>query len=467
MGKIFISAGHGGFEGGLRDRGAIVASTTEAEELIATRDLIVAELKSRGIAVEAPGDDLSLVGTIAWINARASRQDVALEIHMDAFDNTNARGASAYYIANNSDRKRQAEMLINSLIRRVPELPSRGAKPDTAAAVGRLGFCRDLIPPSMLVELGFLTSPQDLRLMQTRRRDFAIGLADGLQAWLREVTEITLDVKPVSGTPPADPSTIPSGSGGSYPEANIDLNGQLYEEKAILVSGNAYIPIDLVDRLSIDVIQAPNVRRLRYKNVIYVQAIALRDYNLSVSWDAKTRIVYVRSIFKICTGQIDQIMGHGNTSEIQMLMFLKHNNDLALAEYGDIALIYREEAMIEGVNYDVAFCQMCVETGFLRFGGDIKPEQHNFAGLGAVGSGAQGPSFPDQRTGVRAQIQHLKAYASTAPLVQTVVDPRFRFVTRGVAPLVSQLTGRWASDPNYDQKIMATLRRLYEESGLL
>lgn len=465
MGKIFISAGHGGFEGGLRDRGAIVTSSTEAEELIATRDLIVAELKSRGITVEAPSDDLSLVGTIAWINARASRQDVALEIHMDAFTNANARGASAYYIANNSDRKRQAEMLINSLIRRVPELPSRGAKPDTSAAVGRLGFCRDLIPPSMLVELGFLTSPQDLRLIQTRRRDFAIGLADGLQAWLREVTEITLDVKPVSGTNPGETSTAPSST--SYPEANIDLNGQIYEEKAILVSGNAYIPIDLVDRLGIDVVQVPTVRRLRYKNVIYVQAIALRDYNLSVSWDGKTRIVYVRSIFKICPSQIDQIMGHGNTSEIQMLMFLKHNNELVLDRYGDIAQIYREEATIEGVNYDVAFCQMCVETGFLRFGGDVKPEQNNFAGLGAVGSGAQGPSFSDRRTGIRAQIQHLKAYASNAPLVQAVVDPRFRFVTRGVAPLVSQLTGRWASDPNYDKKIMATLRRLYESANLL
>jgi hypothetical protein len=103
----------------------------------------------------------------------------------------------------------------------------------------------------------------------------------------------------------------------------------------------------------------------------------------------------------------------------------------------------------------------------LQFGGDIKPEQNNFAGLGAIGSGAQGPSFSDQRIGVRAQIQHLKAYASTAPLVQTVVDPRFRFVTRGVAPLVSQLTGRWASDTNYDKKIMATLRRLYESAGLL
>jgi hypothetical protein len=465
MGKVFISAGHGGFEGALRDPGAIAGGTTEAEELIATRDLIVAELKSRGIAVEAPADDLSLVGTIAWINARASRQDVALEIHMDAVDNTSARGASAYYIANNSDRKRQAEMLTNSLIRRVPELASRGSKPDTAAAVGRLAFCRDVIAPSMLVELGFLTSPQDLRLIQTRRRDFAIGLADGLQAWLREVTEITLDTKPVSETPSGTTPPTPIVTG--YPEAGIDLNGQIYEEKAIIVSGNVYIPIDLVDRLGIDVAQDSNIRRLRYKNIIYVQAIALRDYSLSAIWEPKTRVVSIRSIFKICSGQIDRIMGHGNTSEVQMLMFLKHNNDEALTQYNDIANIYREEATIEGVNYDIAFCQMCVETGFLRFGGDIKPSQNNFAGLGAVGTGAQGPSFPDRRAGVRAQIQHLKAYASTAPLVQTIVDPRFRFVTRGIAPLVGQLTGRWAADPNYDKKILATLRRLYESAGLL
>jgi hypothetical protein len=464
MGKIFISAGHGGFEGTLRDPGAIASATTEAEELIATRDLIVTELRSRGIAVESPSDDLSLVGTIAWINARASRQDVALEIHMDAASNPNARGASAYYIASNSDRKRQAEMLINSIIRRVPELPSRGSQPDTAAAVGRLGFCRNVIPPSMLVELGFLTNPQDLRLIQTRRRDFAIGLADGLQAWLREVAEITLETKPVT-----EPSgTIsPPVSTSNYPEATIDLNGQIYEEKAIIISGNAYVPIDLVDRLNIDVAQAANVPRLRVKNVIYVQAIALRDYNLSISWEPKTRTVFVRSILKICGGQIDRIMGHGNATEIQMLMFLKHNNDDALGQYKDIANLYREEATSEGVNYDIAFCQMCVETGFLRFGGDVKPSQNNFAGLGAVGSGAQGPSFPDQRTGVRAQIQHLKAYASTAPLVQSLVDPRFRFVTRGIAPLVSQLTGRWAADPDYDKKIMATLRRLYESAGIL
>jgi N-acetylmuramoyl-L-alanine amidase len=49
MGYIFVSAGNGGFEGTLRDSGAIAFGTTEAQELMLTRDLLVAELRQRGI----------------------------------------------------------------------------------------------------------------------------------------------------------------------------------------------------------------------------------------------------------------------------------------------------------------------------------------------------------------------------------------------------------------------------------
>ena len=49
------------------------------------------------------------------------------------------------------------------------------------------------------------------------------------------------------------------------------------------------------------------------------------------------------------------------------------------------------------------------ETGFLQFGGDVSVEQFNFAGIGTTGGGVPGNSYPDVRTGVRAQIQHLKA----------------------------------------------------------
>ncbi|WP_271252976.1 glucosaminidase domain-containing protein [Pseudanabaena sp. Chao 1811] len=167
---------------------------------------------------------------------------------------------------------------------------------------------------------------------------------------------------------------------------------------------------------------------------------------------------------QILTGKIDRIMGDGITSEVQLLRLLQLNS-APLNIYGDLPTIYREEAAIEGVNYDIAFCQMCLETGFLQFDGDVKPEQNNFGGIGAIGNGIRGDSFSDRRIGIRAQIQHLKAYATTKPLVQPLVDPRFSLIKRGTAPLLGQLSGKWAEDPNYDKKILAILRRLYQLSG--
>jgi hypothetical protein len=160
-------------------------------------------------------------------------------------------------------------------------------------------------------------------------------------------------------------------------------------------------------------------------------------------------------------------MGRGKTSNVHLVVFLRKNHEQALNAFPDLPKFYREEAEIEGVNHDIAFCQMCLETGFLNFGGDVKPEQNNFGGLGDVGGGVEGAHFRSPRLGVRAHIQHLKAYASQEPLVQELVDPRFRFVPRGIAPRIDQLSGRWAADLKYGKRILAILKRLYELAELM
>ncbi|HAG83749.1 MAG TPA: cell wall hydrolase [Cyanobacteria bacterium UBA12227] len=451
MGRIFISAGHGGLEQGGRDLGAIAGSTTEAQEMILLRDQIVPELRSRGFEVLSVPDDLSSSQTIQWINVRSRPNDVALEIHTGAFSNPSVRGASVYYISNNTERKNHADLMLLALLRRLPQLPNRGAKPDTTTGVGNLTFCRNTTLPSLLMEVGYLTNPEDRTLIQTRRRDMAVGIADGLAAWSRAV----------SGTGSGNGSTV------TYAPINITINNQTYGEQGIVINSNAYIPIDLADRLGIDLVSVPSVRRVQYRGVVYVKAIELRDYNISVSWDSSSRTVILRSILQICPGQIDRIMGNGHTSEVQLMMFLKANNDEALTQFPDLPKLYREEASIEGVNYDIAFSQAMVETNYLRFGSDLKPSQNNFGGLGSVGGDPEGATFPSARLGVRAHIQQLKAYASLEPLVQEQVSPRFRFVTRGIAPLVDQLGGRWSVDLQYGTRILAVLRRLYESAGLL
>lgn len=120
-----------------------------------------------------------------------------------------------------------------------------------------------------------------------------------------------------------------------------------------------------------------------------------------------------------------------------------------------------EEANAEGVRAEVLFCQAMKETGWLGFGGDVKAQQCNFGGLGATGGGAGGATFSDVRTGLRAQAQHLKAYASTAALNNPCVDPRFGLVTRGIAPKLEDLNGRWAvPGNNYGQDILNMINTL-------
>ncbi|MEG0308651.1 MAG: triple tyrosine motif-containing protein, partial [Clostridium sp.] len=135
------------------------------------------------------------------------------------------------------------------------------------------------------------------------------------------------------------------------------------------------------------------------------------------------------------------IMGKGTLNRNQMIKKLRDNNKtgLNLKYISDFVDYTIAEANTEGVNYDILFSQMMHETGYLNFGGDVKPEQNNFAGIGATGNGVPGNSFPTVQIGIRAVVQHLKAYASTEPLKQTCVDPRFNYVARGSALYVEHL----------------------------
>ena len=129
--------------------------------------------------------------------------------------------------------------------------------------------------------------------------------------------------------------------------------------------------------------------------------------------------------------------------------------------------IYIEEAKIENIRADVAFCQAMLETGWLKFGGNVDISQFNFAGLGSTGAGVKGASFLNVRNGVRAQIQHLKAYANNENLNNACVDPRFNYVKRGSAPYVEWLGQNdnpngygWATASGYGYNILKLMNEL-------
>ena len=148
----------------------------------------------------------------------------------------------------------------------------------------------------------------------------------------------------------------------------------------------------------------------------------------------------------------------------QLVKFFMHQNPEAdKKQVKRLAKYYIEESLAEGINSDCAFVQMCLETGFLRFGNLVTPEMHNYCGLGAIDENNRGESFETEQLGVRAHIQHLHAYATTEEfqLSNELIDRRYKWVQpRGKAPTVFELAGTWAADREYGNKLDDLLSRL-------
>lgn len=185
------------------------------------------------------------------------------------------------------------------------------------------------------------------------------------------------------------------------------------------------------------------------------------------------------------TGGLMQIMGTSQTTVAQMVRYYNSNAsgyDTFKAKYNgkyngvlakggastinQFAQIFYEEATAEGVRAEVAFTQCMKETGFLKYGGDVLPNQYNFAGIGATGA-VHGASFSNVRMGIRAQIQHLKAYGSISPLTNPCADPRFNLVKRGSAQYVEWLGIKenpngygWATSKSYGHDIVSMVNVL-------
>lgn len=146
------------------------------------------------------------------------------------------------------------------------------------------------------------------------------------------------------------------------------------------------------------------------------------------------------------------IMGEPLASKEQAVNFIKKSNPhfRLTCSLENLVDLYYKEAALEGIRGDVALSQALLETGFFRYGGDVKYNQNNFCGLGSVGGGAKGASFKTAEIGVRAHIQHLLAYASKRAPKTKIVDPRYDMVTRrsdifGACKTWHDLDGRWAA----------------------
>ena len=153
------------------------------------------------------------------------------------------------------------------------------------------------------------------------------------------------------------------------------------------------------------------------------------------------------------------------------------------SDWLELVDLYYDIAPLYGIRPEVALAQAAHETAYFRFGNLVQPWQNNFAGIGATGTpsdgftplngadpevvrfeaGVHGAIFTTREIGVEAHVQHLYAYATTAPLPagRTLYSPRFVLVRRGTARYVEHLGARqnpagvgWATDAEYGFKIV-------------
>lgn len=163
-----------------------------------------------------------------------------------------------------------------------------------------------------------------------------------------------------------------------------------------------------------------------------------------------------------------KIMGQAAATVAQMKAYIKMVNPKVPDSVIKMIPLYISEGAIEGVRGDIAFAQSCLETGNFTFSGSaVTLDQNNFCGMGVTRNGVKGNSFKTPQLGIRAQIQHLQAYGSIGRLKQTVVDPRYTYVTRGCAEYVEYLGIQenpkhqgWAAGKNYGSKIIAILNNI-------
>ena len=139
----------------------------------------------------------------------------------------------------------------------------------------------------------------------------------------------------------------------------------------------------------------------------------------------------------------------------------------------ELARIFVDEGNAQNIRGDLAFAQSILETGWFRYEGSmVKPGHNNYSGLGACDSCSVGNIFATPQDGVRAQIQHLWAYADPQAdprrTARPLTDIRFTYVRPyGRAQTWEAMgNGNWATGGGYTEKILGLYASMLRHNGL-
>ncbi|WP_347549003.1 N-acetylmuramoyl-L-alanine amidase [Pseudalkalibacillus hwajinpoensis] len=439
MKLIVIDPGHGG-----ADPGAMFKNYQEKNFNFAIarmiRDRLVSKYDVEVIMTRETDKNVDL----------KSRTDLANVIKADFFLSIhhNAAGGSGFesYIFNGSIPSETVQLQANihdklaSTVLQKYSIRNRGKK--------RADFhvLRETKMSALLLEVLFIDNEADLKLMTnpTFLMEMATGIADAT------ATALNLPVAPV---PTEGLFKVIVGSFSKMENAEEQL-------KILIQKGfNAFIATATITNSTVYRVQAGAFKEKENAEAL---AVSLNKAGF------ETFILYEGSVPDPPEEPPEPDKGYkieGKTvlTTEQMDSYVRSINPNAPL----LGALYASYSQRYGIRGDVAFAQAIHETNFFRFTGDVRPEQNNFAGIGATGGGTRGATFSSPATGVLAHIQHLYAYSSTASLPKgdEKADPRFGLVKRGSATTWQALNGKWAvPGTNYGQLVLTQYKKMVQNS---
>ena len=114
----------------------------------------------------------------------SSNADVFISIHRNAADVSSAKGFEAWVNSKDSDNAYELACHIMDSIEKVGISNNRGVKKGTMEDNGddyKINYLSCM--PSVLLEMGFMSSPTDNRLFKENLADYATSIAESIVQW--------------------------------------------------------------------------------------------------------------------------------------------------------------------------------------------------------------------------------------------------------------------------------------------
>lgn len=187
---VVVDAGHGGFDGGALGR---YTKVHEDGLNLAVARLVRDGLEAAGATVImtrdtddalGPDKDSDMVARRKIINGDGI--DVIVSVHMNIFSDSSVSGPMSFYMKGSEQGAVLAQCVIDSVCKSIGR-KARSANP------GDYFMIRVAKPPSVIIECGFLSNPDDEQLLQNpeHQQRLADGIVGGVMAYLAQARAST------------------------------------------------------------------------------------------------------------------------------------------------------------------------------------------------------------------------------------------------------------------------------------